>query len=163
MAEVATQSQRMTTQAEAAYRVQYPNSKRRSTLVVALDDDARKVLHHLLELEWNNAQFAVLEEKPPAQIQVVGLQGSVSPLPDAIVNADVVMMVATHDTPAHRVRMIGELCFRHHVMTAGFVLSPAQYIDELQQTLASVRPYVISLVVESDPDYLVEALRAVRA
>lgn len=163
MTDVITQSQRMTTAVEAAFRVQYPNSRRRSTLVVALDDDARKVLHQLIELEWNNAQFAVLEEKPPAQIQVVGLQGAVSPLPSAITQADVVMMVATHDTPAHRVRMIGELCFRHHVMTAGFVLSPPRYLDDIQQTLAAVRPYVISLVVESDPDYLIEALRAIRA
>lgn len=163
MAIVATQSERMTTSVESAYRVQYSNSLRRSTLVVALDDGARSVVNHLLELQWNNAQFAVIEEKPPAQIQVVGLQGTISPLPDAIIQADVVMMVATHDTPAHRVRMIGELCFRHHVMTAGFVFFSPKDADDLHHTLASVRPYVISLVVESDTDYLVEALRAIRA
>ena len=52
-----SESARMTTAQEAAFRVQYPNSTPRSLKVIALDPEAGKVVSELSTKTWNRAIF----------------------------------------------------------------------------------------------------------
>lgn len=162
-----TQSQRMTTAQEARFRIKEPNSKARDSLIIALDPDARDVVGDLIGLEWNGAHFHhVADGADPNALDEVTLQspsGDSQRLADALQTADVAMLVATHDTPAATVQAVGESCFRHGVMTSGFVLDDSDDARRVEATLSAVRPYVISLVVGSDEDFLIETLRAIRA
>lgn len=162
-----TQSQRMTTAAEARFRIKEPNSRKRDSLIIALDQDARKVIGELIGLEWNGAHFHYVAEgaDPSAldDVQIVTPSGEKQNLAAALKTADVVMMVATHDTPAEVVKAVGENCFRSRVMTSGFVLDESGDGDRLEATLSAVRPFVVSLVVGTDEDFLIETLRAIRA
>lgn len=162
-----TQSQRMTTAAEAKFRIKEPNSRKRDSLIIALDPDARSVIGDLIGLEWNGAHFHyVVEGADPAALDDVEIEtpkGDRQKLTEALKTADVVMMVATHDTPDAVVKAVGENCFRNLVMTSGFVLDESGDGKRLEATLSVVRPYVVSLVVGTDEDFLIETLRAIRA
>src|SRR5262245_26775830 len=52
-----SESARATTAAEARFRVDYPNSQRRSIKVVALDAASERVLKQVARGAWPNASF----------------------------------------------------------------------------------------------------------
>ena len=52
-----TESARMSSAAEARYRIDAPNSKPRSVKVIALDHPSERVVKDLAERKWNNASL----------------------------------------------------------------------------------------------------------
>ncbi len=159
-----TQSERMTTAREAAFRINQPNSQQRKSIILGLDEDSRDIVGDLIGLEWNGARFySVSEKTQDTSVDIEDRDGNAIALSEALDHADVVMMVATHDTDPERVKAVGEACFASGTMTSGFVLDDSGDLNRVQATLSAVRPYVISLVVGSDEDFLIEVLRAIRA
>lgn len=162
-----TQSERATTAKESQFRVNYPNSEPRRSVVLALDEPGRGIVKDLHTMEWQGARFYSMKPKGEISGQTLVTletpEGKQVELDNVLDEADVVVMVATSGTPTEHVAALGKRCFERSIMTNGFVLDYGTGTEELNQTLRAVRPWVISLVTGSDQDYLVEALRSIRA
>jgi hypothetical protein len=52
-----TESARVTTAAEARFRINDPNSKPRAVKVVALDEGCRPLVNEIAKLPWSGAAF----------------------------------------------------------------------------------------------------------
>ena len=52
-----SESARMSSAAEARYRIDAPNSKPRSVKVIALDTPSERVIKELSQRQWNRASF----------------------------------------------------------------------------------------------------------
>ena len=52
-----SESARITTRAEARYRIEAPNSQPRTVKVIALDAASEPVVKRLAQLPWNRATF----------------------------------------------------------------------------------------------------------
>lgn len=162
-----SQSERATTATESQFRINYPNSVSRKSIVLSLDDRGHSIIKDLHTMEWVGAKFYSLRSKGPVTGDTLvtletpeGVQVELSKVLDT---ADVVVMVATAGVAAESVNAVGEHCFERSIMTNGFVLDSGDNPAELNKTLRAVRPWVISLVTGSDQDYLIEALRSIRA
>src|SRR5258708_12375485 len=65
-----SESARMSTTAEARFRIDAPNSKPRHVKVIALDPTGEALVKHLAERRWNNASFftaSVFAGAPPGR------------------------------------------------------------------------------------------------
>lgn len=168
-----SESARMTTVAEAKFRINAPNSKPRAIKVVALDKRSEKVVKRLAKAPWNKASFftSVHFESPPQagsdwsmKAWLNDLAGRTSKLVDEINNADLVVMVASAGTKAEAASVIGEACGLRRVMTTAMILDRSAASDEaLSETLLHLRPYASMLVVADDEDYIESMLVALRA
>jgi hypothetical protein len=76
-----SESARMSSAAEARYRIDYPNSKPRVIKVVALDAASEHVVKHVAERQWQRAAFftSIKFDSAPAQADEPG-SGRVSGL-----------------------------------------------------------------------------------
>lgn len=157
---MSSQSARATTARESQYRIDRPNSVGRTSKVLALDVQAVDILRELAGYDWQGAEFVAVGQDD-CRLITAGAEQRVS-LAEALDGADVVIMVVTSATDADQVNRVGRYCSDNRVMTTGFVLdepgNPA-----LKPILIAVRSCVVSLVLESDRDSLIECLRALRA
>ncbi|MGA7611750.1 MAG: hypothetical protein WCF49_16370, partial [Xanthobacteraceae bacterium] len=96
-----SESARMTTRAEARYRIEAPNSQPRAVKVIALDAASELVVKRLAQLRWNRANFLTASAfaGTPARggpFSVPGwlsdLAGRTKDLIDEIASADLVVM-----------------------------------------------------------------------
>ena len=168
-----SESARMTTRAEARYRIEAPNSQPRAVKVIALDAASEAVVKRLAQLSWNRASFLTasafaLPHVPGATFSMPGwlsdLAGRTKDLIDEIASADLVVMIATAGQNAQAGSLIGEACGARHVMTTSLVLGTAAVSDAaLSKTLAQLRPYAMMLVAAGDEDYIEDMLVALRA
>src|SRR6266436_5937179 len=98
-----SESARMSTAAEARFRIDAPNSKPRHVKVIALDPTSEALVKHLAERRWNSASFftaSAFAGAPPGRgFSVQGwlsdLAGRTKDLIDEVNGADLVVMVAT--------------------------------------------------------------------
>ncbi len=169
-----SESVRMTTAREAAFRVQYPNSQPRLIKVIALDREASLVVSELSRKTWNRAVFFNSLSFPPAggpvgtkdkmQAWLSDVAGHASELVAEIDSADVIVVVASPGTDAQAATMIGEACRLRHKSMIGLILQTAGVSDEaLSRTLLGMRPLSTMLVVASGSEYIEEMLSAMRA
>jgi len=170
-----SQTVRATTAAESRYRINTPNSKGRSTLVLGLEASSADLMCEMAGLEWNGARFRTVVPAAGARKPAKGLSvdaddlvlqapdGELSRLSDELASTDVVVMFARSGEVAQAASVVGDAAFGRHLMTAGFVLDEQDDRQALEVTLAAVRPFVISLVVGSDADAFSETLYAIRA
>lgn len=156
-----------TTAAEYRYRIQRPNSADRKSRVVALDEGARSILERLTAGTWVGARFLTFEaasplngEQPPADAQLRTLDGETATLRDQLVDADVVVMIATGDAGSQAADIIGNACAERGVMTAGMVVGDRADAEEAINTL---RPNAMVLVILDDEKDTTELLTALRA
>jgi hypothetical protein len=151
---VITESARVTTAAEARFRIDKPNSQPRVVHVVALDQPSEAVVATLARGEWNRASFFALRE-----IAVDGAR-----FQEAIDPADLVVMVATAGAPTPDVSAIGEACSRRRITTTGLILAePDTATEALSASLSALRPWMLMLVIASTVDYIEDMLHALRA
>lgn len=168
---MASQSAMATTAAESRFRIDIPNSRVRSSLVVGLEKSSLPVFSELARQEWNDARFRTVVSElvstdltiGPDDLLLQSPDGAFSRLSDELPDMDVVVMFARSGDPAEAAARIGRACFGRNMMTAGFVLEQDQDRHGLEKTLSAVRPYVISLVVGPDKESLGETLSAIRA
>jgi hypothetical protein len=169
-----SESARVTTPQEAAFRVQYPNSSPRLIKIIALDKAAGQLVGELSQKPWNRAVFfdtltfpaagdsVTAKEKMQAWLRDVA--GHASDLVAEIDSADIVVVIASPGTDASAATIIGEACKIRHKTMIGLILQSANVSDEaLSRTLLGMRPLATMLVVASGADYVEEMLHAMRA
>jgi hypothetical protein len=167
-----SESARMSSAAEARFRINAPNSKPRHVKVIALDRGSEAVVKELAKLRWNNATFftasAFSREPPGRGFSMRGwladLAGRATDLIDEIGTADLVVMVASAGENAEAATLIGEACSLKRVNTTGLILGGAAASDEmLSKTLSRLRPWSLMLVIANGTDYIEDMLVALRA
>ena len=146
-----SESARMSSAAEARYRVQSPNSLPRALKIVALDATAEDVVRRLALASWQQATFST------ASTFMRNLQAEVAA-------ADLVVMVAGPGGAAEAVSAIGAACSERRVSTTALIVGAAEASDEaLSRTLAQVRPWSLMVVIANTDEYIVDMLTALRA
>ena len=167
-----SESARMSTAAEARFRIDAPNSKPRHVKVIALDPTSEALVKHLAERRWNSASFftaSAFAGAPPGrgfsmQGWLSDLAGRTKDLIDEVNGADLVVMVATAGESAQAAALIGEACSLKRVNTTGLILGGASATDEmLSKTLSQLRPWSLMLVIANGEDYIEDMLIALRA
>jgi len=166
-----SESARMSSAAEARFRVDYPNSKPRVVKVVALDAASERVVKRLAQQSWQRAMFftSIKFEGAPRggeswSAWLSDLAGRTKALVEEVSGADLVVMVSSAGTNAQAAAVIGEACAARKVMTMALIVGSEQQSDqELSKTLATLRPYASMLVIASSDQYVEEMLSALRA
>ena len=168
-----SESARMSSAAEAKFRINAPNSKPRAVKVIALDTPSERVVKDLAQSHWNRATFLTAsafsgaprkDERFSMQGWLIDLAGRTKDLIAEIDGADLVVMVATAGQNAAAAAIIGEACSVKRVMTTALILSGASSSDEaLSKMLAQLRPHVMMLVISSADEYIQDMLAALRA
>jgi hypothetical protein len=167
-----SESARMSTAAEARFRIDAPNSKPRHVKVIALDPTSEALVKHLADRRWNSASFftaSAFAGTPPGRgFSIQGwlsdLAGRTKDLIDEVNGADLVVMVATAGESAQAAALIGEACSLKRVNTTGLILGGASATDEmLSKTLSQLRPWSLMLVIANGEDYIEDMLIALRA
>jgi hypothetical protein len=154
-------SARMSSAAEARFRVQAPNSLPRAIKVIALDPAGAAAVGRLAAAGWTHATFFSAVSPDGA---VTDLAGAVSSVTQEVATADLVVLVAGPGGRAHGAAVAGEACSRRRVMTTGFVVGAAAASErELSATLAQLRPWSLMVVISSSDDYLDDMMTALRA
>jgi hypothetical protein len=149
-----SESARMSSAAEARFRIQTPNSSPRAIKVIALDAPSERVVSRLAEGSWQNATFFTARD----------LVRQRKDLTEEVSSADLIVMVAAPGGRADLASMIGEACSRGRVMTTSFVVGVASASDEaLSKTLAQLRPWSLMVVIANVDDYIEDMLIALRA
>lgn len=168
-----SESARMSSAAEAKFRIDRPNSQPRAVKVIALDAPSERVVKELAAGPWQRASFLTASSFSGAPragepFSMGGwlndLAGRTKDLVDEVNSADLVVMVATAGESATAAAIIGEACNVKHVMTTALVLGGATSSDEmLSKMLAQLRPHAMMLVISSADEYITDMLTALRA
>lgn len=168
-----SESARMSSAAEAKFRIDRPNSQPRAVKVIALDGASERIVKELAAAPWQRASFltaSAFSGAPRAgePFSMGGwlndLAGRTKDLVDEVNSADLVVMVATAGQNAAAAAIIGEACAVKHVMTTALILGGATSSDEtISKMLAQLRPHVMMLVISSADEYIKDMLTALRA
>jgi hypothetical protein len=166
-----SESARMSSAAEARFRIDAPNSLPRAVKVIALDQPSERVVKKLAQAQWSRATFftaSAFGGAPKAGESFTGwlsdLAGRTKNLIEEVNSADLIVMVAAAGESAGAASIIGEACSLKRVMTTGLILGGADKSDEaLGKTLSQLRPWALMLVVASAEEYVEDMLRALRA
>jgi hypothetical protein len=151
---------RAATAAEARYRVDAPIAPARGARIIALDGRAAGVASRVAGESWSNARFFVCEGGEAERLRLKGIGGSEAELVEQLVDADVVVMVASEDADAACAYAIGKACWQRSIMTAGIVLGDGHGTDD---AVAALRPHARVLLPSADESDVVELLTALRA
>jgi len=163
-----SESARMSSAAEAKFRINAPNSQPRAVKVIALDARSERIVKELAQSPWQRASFLTASAFSGALAQRQGerfsmggwlndLAGRTKDLVDEVNSADLVVMVAAAS-------IIGEACSVKHVMTTALILGGAASSDEtISKMLTQLRPHVMMLVISSADEYIKDMLTALRA
>jgi hypothetical protein len=167
-----SESARMSSGAEARFRIDAPNSTPRRIKVIALDRVSEALVTSLARRPWNNASFltasafAATPPEPGAGVQglLADVAGKALDLIDEIAGADLVVMVAAPGENASGAALIGEACSLRRVTTTGLILGRRSATDDmLSRALAQLRPWSLMLVIAEGDDYVEDMLHALRA
>ena len=157
-----SESARMSSAAEARYRIQAPNSRPRAIKVIALDTPSEGVVDRLMQGSWNHASF--FSAAPSGNGGLKDRAGRPRNLAKEVDTADLVVMVATPGGNAQAASLIGEACSRRRVNTTALIAGAASSSDEaLSKTLKQVRPWSLMVVIAEADDYIDDMLTALRA
>jgi hypothetical protein len=170
-----SESARMSSAAEARFRIETPNSRPRAVKVIALDAASERVVKELARDSWQGATFLTASAfagaasgRAAERFSLGGwlndLAGRTKNLVEEIAAADLVVMVASAGESAGAAIIIGEACAARHVMTTALILGTASSSDEaLSKMLAQLRPHAMMLVISSADEYIKDMLTALRA
>jgi hypothetical protein len=168
-----SESARMSSAAEAKFRIDKPNSQPRAVKVIALDGPSERIVKDLAGAPWQRATFLTASAFSGAPTKgerfsmggwLNDLAGRTKSLVDEVDTADLVVMVASAGQNAGAAALIGEACNLKHVMTTALILGGASLSDKtLSKMLAQLRPYVMMLVISSADEYIKDMLTALRA
>lgn len=146
-----SESARMSSAAEAAFRVQAPNSQPRTIKVVALDAPGEETVRRLAAGSWTQATFFTAEK-------------FTRNLTDEVAAADLVVMVAGPGGHADAAPIIGRACSDRRIMTTALIVDARTASDEaLSKTLSQLRPWSLMVVIADADTYIEDMLTALRA
>jgi hypothetical protein len=148
-----SESARMSSAAEAKFRIDAPNSRPRAIKVIALDAPSERIVKELAASQWQRASFLTASafsgaprrgERFSERFSLGGwlndLAGRTKDLVDVVDTADLVVMVATAGENAAAAAIIGEACNVKHVMTTALILEPPPYHPPLAGEGKSMNP-----------------------
>jgi hypothetical protein len=166
-----SESARMSSAVEAAFRIQAPNSLARTIKVIALDPPAAAVVRRLADAEWSQATFFTAvhhrdasDRERAVDAWLTDLAGHPRVLANEVSSADLVVMVAAPGGLADAASRVGEACRVARVMATAMVVGAAKSSDEaLSKTLAQLRPWSLMVVIADADDYVEATLVALRA
>jgi hypothetical protein len=167
-----SESARMSSAAEARFRIDYPNSEPRAIKVVALDAGSEQVVKRVAGQSWRRASFFTslrLRDAPHGapwsmHAWLSDLAGRTKALVDEVSCADLVVMISSAGSSAEAASVVGEACAARKVMTMALIIGSEQRSsEELSKTLAALRPYASMLVIANGDEYIEEMLAALRA
>lgn len=163
---------RAATAKEARFRVDYPNSRPRSSKIVALDDGAATAIRAIRDTPWRGARFLSvigrttgahgLDSIPP-DLDLRESSGKTVRLADELPGADLVVMIATDGAAADAASIVGRACEARGIMTTGVILRADGRPEADGRTLGALRPHARMLVVVSDAEFIPDMLTALRA
>jgi hypothetical protein len=160
-----SESARMTSAAEARFRVQAPNSTPRATKVIALDAASEAIVRRLARSAWENATFFTAASRGEyGDGALRDLAGQIRSVAAEVDTADLVILIAGPGGHAQAASPIGRACSLRRVMTTGFIVgttSPSE--SALSKTLAQLRPWSLMVVIASSDDYMDDMMTALRA
>ena len=169
-----SESARMSSAAEAKFRIAAPNSRPRAVKVIA-HAASERVVKELARDSWQGATFLTASAfagaaagGAPERFSLGGwlndLAGRTKNLLEEIAAADLVVMVAGAGQSTGAAAIIGEACTVRHVMTTALILGTASSSDEaLSKMLAQLRPHAMMLVISRADEYIKDMLTALRA
>lgn len=148
-----SESARMSSAAEARFRMPAAASVARLVKVIALDTASDDVLVRVAEGAWRGVTFFPSSALADHSARVL----------EELTAGDLVVMVAAVGADASAAARIGQACSDGRVHTATVVVRAASASDEaLSQTLAQVRPWSLMVVIVGDEDYVADILRSFR-
>lgn len=148
-----SESARMSSAAEARFRVPAGASVARAVKVAALDAASERLVAALANGQWRGVTFFSAADVARGSRTLVR---NVAP-------GDLVVMVAAAGADVPDASAIGRACSDRRVPTATFVVRPLSATDEaLSRTLAQVRPWSLMLLIVSDGSYVEDILRSFR-
>ena len=155
------------TAAEARYRISYPEFARRSSRVIALDQQAAAIVRRIAAQRWSGGHFLAFEAAVPANgpalesadARLRRADGAEVLLSEELSDADAVVMVATAQTRAEAAAVIGDACASRSIMSAGLVVSGAGGADGV---VSALRPNAMVLVILQNAGDIPEILSALR-
>jgi hypothetical protein len=155
-----SESARMSSAAEARFRIQAPNSLPRAIKVFALDAAGRAVIDRLAGSGWPHATFLTAASSDDLR----DLAGHPRSVREEIDTADLAVLVAGPGGHADAASIIGEACSARRVTTTGFLVGAASAPEpEVAKTLAQLRPWSLMVVIARHDDYIDDMMTALRA
>src|SRR5439155_19166323 len=146
-----TESARMTSAAEARFRVQAPNSLPRTIKVIALDAAAEEVVKTLATGGWRHATFFTA----PSDDALHDLAGATRSLRGEVETADLVVLVAGAGGHAYAASTVGQACSDRRVTTTALLVGGASATArDVSKTLAQLRPWSLMVVIAENDDYI---------
>jgi hypothetical protein len=164
-----SESARVTTAAEARFRVRDPNSAPREIMVVALDPRSARLVENFATRPWRRITFfstaAVHEgyEKAGRSIKqwLTDMSGQAADLVAEVSRADIVQLVTTAGCDTSAASLIAEACAFQRVKTSGVIIDDAGASGgALSRSLHALRPWVMTLSVVGSTDDIDEMLHA---
>jgi hypothetical protein len=156
-----TESARMSSAAEARFRVQAPNSTPRVIKVIALDATAEVAVRRLANAGWQHATFFTAKSPDDALSDLAGGHRSTE---EEIERADLVVLIAGPGGHAYATPIIGQACRARRVTTTGFVVDGISASErDLSKTLIQLRPWSLMVVIAGSDEYLDDMMTALRA
>lgn len=157
--------------AEARFRVDYPNSRTRTTRIFALDADAAAAMATVAEAPWFGAHFLTIdltgdvdpEQTQAADLTLVNPEGTQTRLDREVEGADVVVLISSQGVNAGAAEVIAREAYNRNIMTAGLVLENGRAQSTVNRVVNTLRPFASVLVVASDNDFIAAMLSALRA
>ena len=179
-----SESARMSSAAEARYRIDAANSAPRAIRVIALDEPSEQVVRQLAATPWHHATFftaapaahaAEATALQTAQTWIRDLtgissaewlrdlDGAPADLTEQVAGADLVVMVAAAGHSADVSAVIGAACSDRRVTTTALLVGGATASDkEVAETLARIRPWSLMVVIANTDEYIEDMLVALR-
>ncbi len=169
-----SESARVTTAQESRYRVQYPNSKRRSVKVIALDPPSADMIDELAKKEWKGATFfralSFASDAEPGKTNaglsawLNDLAGRALDLVSEVESSDFIVVVSAAGEDARSISVIADACTAHHKTLLALVVPGEDASDaDISASMGHLRPYARMLVIAHDADYITAMLTALRA
>lgn len=169
-----SESARMTTAKEAAFRIPYPNSRPRAAKIIALDAVSAAIVDTIAKSQWNGAAFfsslSFESGKAPGgtaegvEAWLNDLAGRAMDLYTEIAGADFVVVITAAGEDARAVTVIADACRAHNKTLVGLIVPQQGAGDShVAVSLDHLRPHTRMLVVASGTDYVEAMLTALRA
>ena len=145
-----SESARAASAEEARFRIQAPNSRPRTTTVIALDAESEPVLRRLAGGSWTRATFL---QAPVGEAE----------LRERVDQSDQVIMLAAAGGRADAAEAVGRACSHKRVTTTALVVGTGHATDrELSKTLAQLRPWSLMVVIANADEYVGDMMTALR-
>ncbi len=162
-----SESARMSSAAEARFRIQAPNSTPRVSTVIALDAPSVAVVERLaagggLRASFLNASSPDAGD-PAEPGWLADLHGRPRRLEDEVNATDLVIMIAAAGGHAPAAAAIGRACSLKRVSTTALIIGTAAASEEeLSRTLSQLRPWSLMVVIAGNDSYIEDMMTALR-